>query len=75
MERATFKSEKSDMFILLDRVNNSKGLSFELNNAPCYGGWQLTNDKGSTIIKHRVSLKEMKCFLDGMSKAMEMFNE
>ena len=75
MERATFKSEKSDMFILLDRVNNSKGLSFELNNAPQYGGWQLTNDKGSHIIKHRVSLKEMKCFLDGMSKAMEMFNE
>jgi|TARA_R110000764_G_scaffold59142_1_gene127985 hypothetical protein len=75
MTRATFKSKKSDMFILLDRVNHSRGLSFELNNAPIYGGWQLTSNNGSSIIKHRVSLKEMLCYLDGMSKAMEICNE
>ena len=72
MTRATFKSKKSDMFILLDRVNHSRGLSFELNNAPIYGGWQLTNKEGSNIVKHRVSIKEMLCFLDGMVKSLEM---
>ena len=68
-------TSKRELVISLERVNKSLNLELDLNNAPIYGGWQLTNDKGSTIIKHRVSLKEMKCFLDGMSKAMEMFNE
>ena len=47
---------------MLDRVNN----------APIYGGWQLTNKEGSNIVKHRVSIKEMLCFLDGMVKSLEM---
>ena len=72
---STFKTVKNDMFILLARVNNSRGFTFELNNAPCYGGWQLTSNNGSTIIKHRVTLKEMLCFLDGMSKALDICKE
>lgn len=57
---------------MLDRVNNALNVELDLNNAPIYGGWQLTNKEGSSIIKHRVSIKEMLCFLDGMVKSLEM---
>tara|TARA_R110000782_G_scaffold30425_1_gene75804 strand:- start:303 stop:530 length:228 start_codon:yes stop_codon:yes gene_type:complete len=68
----TFKTDKTDMFILLNRINKSLEQTFDLNNAPCCGGWQLTNNDCTSIIKHRVPLKEMLCFLDGMSKALDI---
>ena len=66
MTRATFKTDKRDLVIMLERVNKLLGVELDLNNAPIYGGWQLTNKEGSHIVKHRVSIKEMLCFLDGM---------
>ena len=57
---------------MLDRVNNALNVELDLNNAPIYGGWQLTNKESSNIVKHRVSIKEMLCFLDGMVKSLEM---
>ncbi len=65
-------TSKRELVISLERVNKSLNLELDLNNAPCYGGWQLTSNNGSSIIKHRVSIKEMACFLDGMSKALDM---
>ena len=63
---------KKELLMMLDRVNNALNVELDLNNAPIYGGWQLTNKEGSSIIKHRVSIKEMLCFLDGMVKSLEM---
>ena len=57
------------LLTMLNRVNKLLGLELDLNYASHYGGWQLTNKEGSSIIKHRVSIKEMLCFLDGMVKA------
>ena len=57
---------------MLDRVNKALNVELDLNKATCDGGWQLTNAEGNHIIKHRVSIKEMSCFLDGMSKSLEM---
>lgn len=54
--------------ILEDKVqqlNDIMGGEFELNNAPIYGGWQLTV-RGAHIVRHRVPPKEMLAFLDGM---------
>ena len=65
-------NNRMSMFLMLDRVNKSLNTKLDLNNAPIYGGWQLTNKEGSHIIKHRVSIKEMICFLDGMAKSLEM---
>ena len=65
-------TRKQELLMMLDRVNNALNLELDLNNAPIYGGWQLTNKEGSHIIKHRVSPKEMSCFLDGMSKSLEI---
>ena len=65
-------TSKKELLMLLDRVNNCLNVELALNNATIYGGWQLTNKEGSHIIKHRVSIKEMICFLDGMSKALEV---
>ena len=65
-------TRKQELLMMLDRVNNTLNLELDLNNAPIYGGWQLTNKEGSHIIKHRVSIKEMLCFLDGMLKALEI---
>lgn len=53
----------------LDRINLRLRTTYEINNAPCYGGWQMTNAGGSFIVKHRVSPKEMDAFLDGMIQA------
>ena len=65
-------TRKKELLMMLDRVNNALNVELDLNNAPIYGGWQLTNKEGSHIIKHRVSIKEMICFLDGMAKSLEM---
>lgn len=65
-------TRKKELLMMLDRVNKALNVELDLNNAPCNGGWQLTNAEGNHIIKHRVSIKEMSCFLDGMSKSLEM---
>ena len=65
-------TRKKELLMLLDRVNNALNVELDLNNAPIYGGWQLTNKEGSSIIKHRVSIKEMLCFLDGMVKSLSV---
>jgi len=57
-------TRKKELLMMLDRVNNALNVELDLNNAPIYGGWQLTNKEGSSIVKHRVSIKEMLCFLD-----------
>ena len=41
---------------------------YDLNYSSCYGGWQLTTQKGSHIIQYRISAKEMKSYLDGMKE-------
>ena len=66
------RNNRISMFLMLDRINKSLNTKLDLNNAPIYGGWQLTNEEGSHIIKHRVPVKEMLSFLDGMSKALEI---
>ena len=63
---------KKELLMMLDRVNNALNVELDLNNAPIYGGWQLTNKEGSNIVKHRVSIKEMLCFLDGMVKSLSV---
>jgi hypothetical protein len=65
-------TRKKELLMMLDRVNKALNVELDLNNATCDGGWQLTNAEGNHIIKHRVSIKEMLCFLDGMSKSLEM---
>lgn len=50
----------------VDLINRTLGTDYALNNAPHYGGWQLTSDKGSHIVQHRVSPKEMLSYLDGL---------
>tara|TARA_R110000737_G_scaffold349675_1_gene386459 strand:- start:513 stop:728 length:216 start_codon:yes stop_codon:yes gene_type:complete len=59
------------LLTMLNRVNKLLGLELDLNYASHYGGWQLTNKEGSHIVKHRVSIKEMYCFLDGMIIGVE----
>lgn len=66
------RKTKKELFMMLDRVNKSIDTKLDLNNAPHFGGWQLTNKEGSHIIKHRIPIREMISFLDGMSKALEM---
>ena len=65
-------TRKKELLMMLDRVNKALNVELDLNKATCDGGWQLTNAEGNHIIKHRVSPKEMSCFLDGMSKSLEM---
>ena len=65
-------TRKLELLMMLNRVNSSLNVELDLNYASHYGGWQLTNKEGSHIVKHRVSIKEMLCFLDGMIKALSV---
>ena len=58
-------TNKNDLFNKLDHINQVFEVNFELNNEPIYGGWELTTKSGYTV-KHRIPVKEMIAFLDGM---------
>ena len=52
--------------VRLARINTKLNTAYELNNAPHYGGWQLTSNQGSYIVQHRLSPKEMLTYLEGI---------
>jgi|SaaInlV_100m_DNA_5_1039725.scaffolds.fasta_scaffold184516_1 hypothetical protein len=56
----------------LQRINRRLGRSYGLCNAPHYGGWELTSNKGSTKIYGRVPAKEMFTYLDGLINGIDM---
>ena len=58
--------------VRLARINTKLNTEYELNNAPHYGGWQLTCNEGSTIIQHRLAPREMLTYLDGLITGMDM---
>ena len=60
--------------VRLGRINRRLGTDYWLNNAPHYGGWQLTCNKGSTIIQHRLPPREMLAYLDGLIVGMDMLD-
>ena len=72
MKRKVMRKTRIELFMMLDRVNKTLNTQLDLNNASTFGGWQLTNKEGSKVIKHRVTIREMLSFLDGMTKALEM---
>ena len=45
------RKTRIELFMMLDRVNKNLNTKLNLNNASCYGGWQLTNFEGNHIIK------------------------
>lgn len=62
MERVTYKVLED----LAGKVAESTGLDVSINHSSDYGGYQITTNKGSTILKHRGSAKETKAFLAGI---------
>lgn len=62
MSRVTVR----DLEARVGLINRTLGTDYDLNNAPHYGGWQLTSEKGSHIVQHRISPKEMLSYLDGL---------
>lgn len=72
----TMRVTKHMLEVRLGRINRtlhtSEATHYSLNNAPCYGGWQLTANKGSTIIQHRLPPKQMLNYLDGMILGLDM---
>ena len=56
----------------LYRINRRLGTEYWLGNAPHYGGWELTANKGSTIIYGRVAPREMLTYLDGLINGIDM---
>jgi hypothetical protein len=64
---------KKQLYNSLDKVNQWLPAwcdKYDLNYASCYGGWQLTTQKSSHIIQHRISAREMKAYLDGMKEVI-----
>ena len=64
---------KTQLYKSLDKVNEWMPTwcnKYDLNHSTDYGGWQLTTHKGSHVIQHRISAKEMKAYLDGMKEVI-----
>lgn len=51
---------------LASKVAVSTGIDIDVNHSADYGGYQVTSNKGSTILKHRGTAKETKAFLAGI---------
>ena len=51
---------------LASKVAASTGIDVDINHSSAYGGYQVTSNKGSTILKHRGTAKETKAFLAGI---------
>ena len=68
----TMRTTKRMLENRLSRINRRLGINYALNNAPHYGGWQLTCNEGSTIIQHRLAPREMLTYLDGLIVGMDM---
>lgn len=58
--------------VRMSRVNRRLGTEYRLENAPHYGGWQVTANKGSTLIYGRVPPREMLSYLDGINNGLDM---
>jgi len=58
--------------VRLARINRRLNQDYWLQNAPHYGGWHLTCNKGSTIIYGRVPAREMLRYLDGLINGIDM---
>ena len=54
----------------LDIINRRLKTDLVLNNAPCYGGYNLTSKLG--IVRHRVPPREMLNFLDGLQLGLDI---
>jgi hypothetical protein len=54
----------------LDIINRRLKTELVLNNAPCYGGYNLTSKLGT--VRHRVPPKEMLNFLDGFLLGLDI---
>jgi len=51
---------------LAARVAVATGMDLDINHSADYGGYQVTTNNGSTILKHRGTAKETKAFLAGI---------
>jgi len=51
---------------LASKVAEATGLDVDINHSSDYGGYQVTTNKGSTVLKHRGSARETKAFLAGI---------
>ena len=52
--------------VLASQVAVATGMDISINHSSAYGGYQVTTNKGSTILKHRGTGKETKAFLAGI---------
>ena len=51
---------------LASKVAAATGMDVDINFSSAYGGYQVTTNNGSTILKHRGTAKETKAFLAGI---------
>ena len=58
----------------LSRINRRLGRDYGLENAPHYGGWKVTSNKGATVVYGRVGPREMLAYLDGLLAGMDMLD-
>tara|TARA_B100000780_G_scaffold270818_1_gene231052 strand:+ start:225 stop:479 length:255 start_codon:yes stop_codon:yes gene_type:complete len=61
--------EDEQQVTLRDRVaflRSQEGLDIQMNYDTRYGGYNITTNKGATILMHRNNAKSANIFLDGM---------
>ena len=50
----------------LEKINRVMSTSYEIDNIPVYGGWAMTSNNRSHVVKERCSAKEMLSYLEGI---------
>ena len=61
---------------LLKMINDKHILEeYDVSNAPHYGGWNLTANKGSRTVCHRLPPKEFKAYLNGIIHVLGALEE
>jgi len=63
---------KHMLYNRLQRINRRLGEAYWLDHNAHYGGWEMTANKGSTVLYGRVPAKEMLRYLDGLINGIDM---
>lgn len=69
--RITKNQLQDKLKIVNIRLQHFKKPLYDMNYNSNYGGYQLTTNNGSTVVKHRIPLKEMNQFLEGILHTTE----
>ena len=66
LRHSSYRITRKELETRVAKEAKASSLDLDINYASCYGGYQITYNKGSSILMHRKNAKETLAFLDGI---------